>query len=163
MDPASSPIERCANCQQELRLDRAAGLTYCSGCGTSLVPSLVAPPNEPPLAERSRRQLKFCFWSLFLLTPVAGVLVSSDPDWVKDLLPDFITEIVPLPLKVISTLGIGVLASSYCLVQLQDQDRSLAQVVSGTILMALGLLVGYFCIAFVGCGIIAVIVHAVGH
>ena len=153
----------CSRCGADTQIDRAAGLTYCSACGSGLSAGpdvLKTDPAHSPDADdvADRRRWKQCFWLAFFLTPVATMAAGAGATFLIRTLPAIGNETGQLLgiYSVIGTFAAGILSSSYCLLRIRNETLTRGETLAHLILYAFGMVVAYGGILFAGCGVLSV-------
>ena len=156
----------CSHCGADTRQDRAAGLTYCSGCGGDLTarPALAGSnPNDSADVDDIADQTRWrrCFWLAFFLTPVAPVLAGAGAAFLFRTIPGIDTDLSQL-LALCSGMGTfaaGVLRSSYCLLRIRNETLSGKEAIVQLIFQSIGMAIISIAILFAGCGVLSVFIR----
>ena len=141
---------QCWHCGADTTRDRAAGLTYCSGCGRGWVPdSSVAngQPTTPLDADDAadRRRWMICFWLCFLLTPAATFLTWAGIPTLIRLLPGSSPVVVRMlgGYAVLGMFAVGTLSTSYCLLRYRNMQLTPVETIGHMLWNFVVVVVGY--------------------
>lgn len=138
----SSLPHHCSHCGADTQQDRAAGLTYCSGCGRDPRPEIPTGPLDAD-DRMDQRRWRQAFWGWFFVTPVAALLcVGLAPSFRGYAFWGFTgTELVAL--SALGIFAVGMLGSGYCKVKLDPRPREWHQVITDTLGRAAAIFVVY--------------------
>jgi hypothetical protein len=126
----------CPHCHQQVAAELFGLSTRCSHCGARLSPPRLglAPlaeslesccePAMPSssLTQRERRNLVIGFWVLIFATPFSALLLAVASEPMTQILPNWISALLPAWLRYLVCASACAAGAAYCLSKLQDVE-----------------------------------------
>ncbi len=128
----SSLPHHCSHCGADTRQDRAAGLTYCSGCGRDPRPEVPLAPLDAD-DRLDLRRWRLAFWGWFFVTPVAALLCIGLAPGFRSYQVVGISGMAIVALSALGILAVGMLGAGYCRVKLDPRPREWHETVTETL------------------------------